>query len=62
MTQIRAHLMEKTLQLTVPKLHSCFSWLNKETLWPLRYPETFPPPRQITKIQNISAGSALYPR
>ena len=25
----------------------CFSWLNKETLWPLRYLETFSP--QITK-------------
>ena len=44
MTQIKAHLMEKkTLQLTFPS----FSWLNKETLWPLRYLETFSP--HITK-------------
>ena len=47
MTQIKAHLMEKTLQLTVPGNSPCYSWLNKETLWQLRYLETFSP--QITK-------------
>ena len=68
MTQIKAHLMEKIVQLTVPSQVAGFSWLNKETLWPLRYLETFYP--QITKnakahaenLQTINNIHSLSPR
>ena len=39
MTQIKAHVMEKTLQLAGPVNSPCFSWLNKETHSPLCYLE-----------------------
>ena len=51
MTQIGAHLMEKTLQLFQGN-SPCFSWLNKETVWPLRYLDTFP-------LRSPSTGSEL---
>ena len=52
MTQMKAHLKGKTSQLIVPRYQSLFRWLNKETLWPLRYLETFF--SQITKLASVS--------
>ena len=47
MTQIKVHLMENHCNWLFPGNSPCFSWLNKETVWQLRYIENFPP--QITK-------------
>ena len=52
MTQIKAHLMKKTLQLMFPGNSPRFSWLKKETLWPLHYLGTFF--SQITKLKDLA--------
>ena len=67
MTQIKARLMEKHCYWLFPGNSPCFSWLNKEAFWPLRYLETFF--TQITKYRasacSISFGyiqlSSLFP-
>ena len=62
MTQINAHLMEKNIATNCSQVVTCFSWLNKETLWPLRYLETFF--SQITKSQKPLAElkRSQYPK
>ena len=56
MTQVKAHLMEKHCNWLFPGNSPCFSWLSKETLWPLRYLETIF--SQIIKICTpVNPGS-----
>ena len=63
MTQIKAHLMEKKhCNLLFPDNSTCFSWLNKGTVWPLRYLETFSlrSPRKKWIFNSVERKPLVY--